>query len=277
MSENPATVRTEKTLFDVLRDIWAARIAMLVTGFAGFAVAFTFVTLARPYYRAEMILAPASPIGQGGFQLPTLPDRMLWQSQSVQNYPNFMKFENKFNAPSVAGLLLEDEKIVRGLILDQTFDFIAPEVSWTPEKLSRYLTRSVRLEPVGNTPLRKLVYLHPDRNFAAYLIERVHQITDTLIRQTLRLETQERIAYLHESLSKTVNPEHRRALADLLMEQERLKMLVSMDQPYAASIVEPASSGVKPDWPHPRFVFPTFILIGFFLGFVIYGIFYLHD
>ncbi|MCB1680475.1 MAG: hypothetical protein H6858_05215 [Rhodospirillales bacterium] len=277
MSEFPPTVRAEKTLFDVFRDVWSARYAMLIVGFAGFVLAFTFVTLARPYYRAEMILAPASPIGQGGFQLASLPDRMLWQSQSVQNYPDFMRFENKFNAPSVAGLLLEDEKVKAALAMDRPFEFMPVEQRWTPEKLSRYLSRFVRMEPVGNTPLRKLVYLHPNRTLASYILERLHQITDTLIRQNIRLETQERIEYLQDALSRTVNPDHRRALADLLMEQERVKMLVSIDQPYAASVVEPASSGIRPDWPDPMFVFPAFILAGFFLGFLIHGVRHLHD
>lgn len=267
----------EKNLFDVLRDLWRARLAMAVCGFAGFVLALTFITLARPYFRAEMVVAPASPIaGQGGFQLSSLPDRTLWQSQSVQNYPDFLRFENKFSAPTVAGLLLEDERVKSGLPSDRAFDFLEPERVWTAETLALYLARRVTLEPVGNTPLRRLVYSHPDRDFAVYMLERIHHITDTLIRQNIRLETQERIEYLQQALGRTANPDHRRALADLLMEQERLRMMVSMDQPYAASIVEPPSAGVKPAWPDARLIFPAFILVGGFLGFLIYGARHIH-
>lgn len=261
----------EKTLFDVMRDLWRARYAIAVTGFAGFVLALTFVTLARPYYRAEMVIAPASPIGQSGFQLSALPDRTLWHSQSIQNYPDFMRFENKLTASSVAGLLLEDEQIKNGLAGDRPFHFWGESKLWTPETFSLYLARNVSLEPVGNTPLRKIVYMHPERAYAVYMLERLHHITDTLIRQNIRLETQERIEYLQQALARTANPDHRRALADLLMEQERLRMMVSMDQPYAASVVEPPSAGVKPAWPDARFVFPAFILVGCFLGFLIYG------
>ncbi len=283
MSENadvpPHAVSSgEKTLFDVIRDLWRARLAMAVFGFAGFVLALTFVTLARPYYRAEMVVAPASPIaGQGGFQLSSLPDPALWQSQSIQNYPDFLRFENKFSAPTVAGLLLEDERIKGGLPLDRAFDLFEPERVWTPETVALYLARRVTLEPVGNTPLRRLVYAHPDRDYAVYMLERIHHITDTLIRQNIRLETQERIEYLQEALGRTANPDHRRALADLLMEQERLRMMVSMDQPYAASIVEPPSAGVKPAWPDARLLFPAFILVGCFLGFLIYGARHIHE
>ena len=273
-----AVVSGEKSLFDVLRDLWRARYAMTVVGFAGLVFGFTFITLAVPSYRAEMVVAPASPIGgHGGFQLPILPDIRLWESQSIQNYPDFMRFENKYGAPTVAGLLMEDSKVKEGVFHDRGFSFQEGKRDWTPETLSRYLQRSVRLEPVGNTPLRRFVYMHPNRDFAVYMLGRIHYITDTLIRQNIRLETQERIEYLQDALTRTANPDHRRALADLLMEQERLRMMVSMDQPYAASIVEPPSAGVKPEWPDALLVFPVFFLVGCFLGFLFYGARHIHE
>ncbi len=286
----------EKSFFDVMLDIWKARYVMAVMAFAAFALALTFMLLARPYYRAEMIIAPASPISDpSGFKIKNYPDATLWQNQNVQNYPDFLKFSNKFNAPSVARLLLEDKKIIKGLQDDKAMEIgnsaskksrsdiskSDPEYSikenpkikkWTAEKLSAYLKKKVHLEPLGNTPLRKLVYFHPDREFASYFLGRVYSVTDALIRQSVRLKTQERIDYLQESLSKLTNPDHRRALTNLLMEEERLKMLVSIDQPYASSVVEPPASSEKPAWPDPFLIFPVFILAGAFIGFIFHGL-----
>lgn len=273
-----AVFSSEKTLFDVLRDIWRARYAMVFSAAVAAVFAILFVRSAVPFHRAEMVIAPASPIGgQSRFQLPVMPDFRLWESQSLQNYPDFMRFENKFNASSVAGLLLEDARVEEGLFGDRAFIFLDGESDWTPEALSRYLQRRVKLEPVGNTPLRKLVYMHPDRAFAMYMLGRIHHITDTLIRQNIRLETQERIEYLQDALTRTANPDHRRALADLLMEQERLRMMVSMDQPYAASIVEPPSAGLRADWPDLLLIFPAFILVGCLAGFLFYGARHIHE
>lgn len=69
-----------------------------------------------------------------------------------------------------------------------------------------------------------------------------------------------------------MNPEHRRALTNLLMEQERVKMLVSIDQSYTATIVEPAANLPKPSWPKPLLILPIFMMIGAVLGFVLHGV-----
>jgi hypothetical protein len=114
-------------------------------------------------------------------------------------------------------------------------------------------------------------YLHPDRRFAAYFLRQAHALTDGLIRQRLKAEAQERAAYLKEALQKASHPEHKRALTGLLLEQERLLMLVSIDQPFAASLVEPPSASLKPAWPDKLLLFPAFIFAGAMAGFILYG------
>lgn len=103
-------------------------------------------------------------------------------------------------------------------------------------------------------------------------LHRLHNVTDGLIRHGMRKDVNERIAYLNTAISETMNPDHRRAMTDLLMEQERLKMLVSIDQPYAASVVVPAAHSVKPVWPDTVLVYVSFIAVGAFLGFVVFSL-----
>ncbi len=117
-----------------------------------------------------------------------------------------------------------------------------------------------------------MIYLHPDKKFAVNMVKRIHRITDEMIRARILVETNQRIDYLNASLGKTTNPDHKRSLANLLMEQERLKMMVSLDQPYAASIIEPAYSSVRARWPDHYIIYPVFIFIGMLLGFVTYGL-----
>ncbi len=261
----------EKSLFDLFRDLRDAKFYIL-GGILAFLVAgFVFLSFATPYYSASIILSPASPIGQNSYKMSQPSDPRLWQSQSVRNYPDFIRFENKYSAPSVARLLLEDKAIYEGLAKDKAFVFSSVDLPRESGALAAYLSRRVRLEPVGNTPLRRLTYYHPDPVFASYLLTRLHHITDMLIRQGIRIETQERIAYLQDALIRTANPDHRRALTDLLMEQERLRMLVSIEQPYAASVVEPSAPSVKPEWPDFALVLVVFSLLGAVFGFIIFG------
>jgi len=266
-------IMSEKTLYDVLRDIWCAKFWMLGFVIIMTIAAFVFLSVANDFYRAEMIIAPASPMGQtlkkggdvgeGSTQL---------GEEDFQSNAAFLRFENTYNGASVANFLVRDKDIISGLALDRNFEFSENLEKWDAENLSEYLKKRIRLEPVSGTPLRRMIYLHPDKKFAVDMVKRIHRITDEMIRARILVETNQRIDYLNASLGKTTNPDHKRSLANLLMEQERLKMMVSLDQPYAASIIEPAYSSVRARWPDPYIIYPVFIFIGMLLGFVTYGL-----
>ncbi|MCD8493953.1 MAG: hypothetical protein LRY39_00710 [Alphaproteobacteria bacterium] len=58
----------------------------------------------------------------------------------------------------------------------------------------------------------------------------------------------------------------------MLLEQERLNMLVSIDQPYAADIVENAASSSRPLWPDIPLAAVLLVLAGMALGFAAFGL-----
>ncbi len=262
----------EKSLADVLREVWQAKLWMLFFGIAALVAAFLFLSLANPFIRAEMIVAPATPIGNHPQATPDFEGIIELQTGVMTGSAAFTRFETIYNGVSVAKMLVQDEKVLKGLVQDQAFRFSEAERDWTAEKLSVYLKRRIKLEPVAATPLRRLVYLHPDRDFAVYLIGRIHRITDEMIRVSILQEVKGRIDYLSKALERTQNADHRRALTELLMEQERLKMLVSLDQPYAAAIVEPPASSVRVAWPDRYLIFGGFAVFGLLLGFLVFGL-----
>lgn len=267
------SIPPEKTLFDVLRDMWQAKIYMLSFAAIMVVIAFAFITLANPFYRAQMIIAPASPMGQGLSDGVRVHEGTLQaQREDFMSNAAFLRFENIYDGVSVANFLLQDEDIINGLAADRLFEFSEPFSVESAEALSGYLQKRVILEPVSGTPLRRISYMHPNKAFAVELIKRIHRLTDEMIRARILVETTQRIDYLNVALAKTQNPDHRRSIASLLMEQERLKMMVSLDQPYAASIVEPAYVSSKSKWPDPYVIYPAFIFIGFLFGFVIFGL-----
>lgn len=266
-------VLPEKTLFDVLHDVWRAKIYILGSCGIMLMLSFVFMGMAQDYYRAEMILAPAIPMGQGmstGSQRPE--GTIQIQNDDLQSSAAFLRFQTIYDGVSVASILMQDKNILAALTFDRPFEFSKARNKWSAESLSEYLSNRVVLESVSGTPLRRLVYLHPNKDFAAAMVARVHRISDEMIRVRLLREANGRIDYLNDSLSRVQNPDHRRSLAALLMEQERLKMLVSLDQPFAASIVEPPSVSSRPHWPDPYVVYPVFLLVGFLMGFVVYGL-----
>ncbi len=271
---NHNNITAEKTLFDVLRDLWRAKIYLLVFSATLLLFAFVFISFAKDFYRAEMIIAPATHMGQGAS-----PARnnigegsISVQSSTFKSNEAFLRFENIYSGVSVATILLQDKEIMTALKHDFNFEFSNPRNNWDASSLSEYLSMRINLEPVSGTPLRKITYLHPNKEFAVYMISRIHGVSDEIIRNNILKEVVGRINYLNSALAKTTNPSHRRSLAALLMEQERLKMLVSIDQPYAASIIEPAHVLSKPRWPDPYVIYPMFLFIGLLMGFIVYGL-----
>ena len=267
----------QKTLIDLCADLWHAKVYILCGLLVALVLAGGFIVSATPYYKARAVLSPANPINgtdvsslladEGLFALGSLAQRM-----GGANSSDFTRFENTYAGPSVAELLIKDPAIREGLMKDPAFGAVKSEAEWNAVRVADYIEERVRLEPLGATPMRRMVYLHPGREFGSYFLQNLHRLTDELIRQKIRQEATQRVRYLQDSVVKTSNPDHKRALTALLMEQERLLMLVSIEMPYAATVVEPPSASRAPAWPDPLLIFPVFALVGMVVGFVIFSI-----
>jgi len=139
------------------------------------------------------------------------------------------------------------------------------------EALSVYLQRNVQISPIGASPLRRINYRHADSEFASALLRKIHLVADQMIRRDRRQQSQSRVDYLQNVLGKTVHPDHRKGITDLLMQQEHIQMLANLDEAYAAIIVEPANTGPEADWPNPTLVWAIAIFVGLLLGFVVWS------
>ncbi len=268
---------SEPTLGDLLQDLWQAKFALLWGGGIGLVIAVLFLATAVPHYRASMLVAPAER-RTGPDIKALLPDNSSFAVQYLMNSigspdsGDYMRFENILRETTVAGRLLEDERIVKGVAADRRFSFENESAAGSAEKFSAYLTKSIAVEPVGTTPMRRLVYKHPDRAFAGYMLTRVYQTADDIIRQEIRDKTQSREAYLQNALATVDHPDHRRALTSLLMEQEHVRMILAMDEPFAAIIAEPPAAGVRPYWPRKTVIVPAGVLAGMVLAYMALGL-----
>lgn len=267
------TTTAEPTLGDVLHDLWRAKISVLIGAAIGIVIAAILLTLSVPQYRAEMLVGPAERQASGSDIKALLPDnssfavQYLVSSLGTRDSTDFMRFEQTLRGTAAARLLMEDDKIKNGAAMDRTFAFSAQNIVKTPEQLAAYLAKHVIVETVGTTPMRRIVYRHPDPSFAVYLLTRLQQIGDELIREDVRATAEHRADYLEKALEIETNPDHRRALTALLMEQEHVKMLLSIDEPFAAMIAEPAAASPKPDRPRKSLIVAVAMAVGMFLGY----------
>lgn len=265
---------SEPTLGDIARLLWAARKRLFAGAILGLACGFIFLVCAIPHYRVSMVLAPADRAPKADIKalLPDNPSfalQYLVNSVGAQDSSEFLRFENMLRGPGVAAVLLKDKRIVDGVVKNKPFIFSAAKRADTAQELSDIFMDEVVIEPVGNTPLRRVFIDTAQPEFGVYLMNQIYNQTDALIRDAIEQQAQSRAVYLRETLGKVSNPDHRRALTSLLMEQEHIQMILAADEPYAAMIVEQASISSRPVWPRRTLILAGFAFVGMILMFVL--------
>lgn len=262
----------EPTLADIIRLICKARLYIISGAIIALVLAAVLLQFIPASYRAVMIVAPADGYALGDYasshggststydKVVSLP---FWRPMEPEGIStDFYRFVQIARGPAAAAILLKDAAVKKRL---------GARVHGSPDYLAEYMGRHVDIQPVGATPLRKMTYYHPDKEFAAAFLRKIHLVADQMIRRDRRKTAQARIAYLTGSLNKTANPDHRRIITGLLMQQEHILMLANLDEAYAAIVVEPAAASAKPMWPDRPMLLAGFAFIGAFSGYLFWA------
>jgi uncharacterized protein involved in exopolysaccharide biosynthesis len=256
-------------LTDLQNDPWGTlwphrRIGLIGLG-AGMVAGLVLCLILPAKWEARMLVGPA---GRGASadlsallpaaQSPTI--QYVLQRVGSVTAADFSVYETLLTSPRVATALQKD-----GAMGEKLGD-LCRACADTPAALAQWLSANVRVSPVGTTQMRRISLRLHDREFATDLLRALHRLTDETIRVDARARTDERISYLRAQLGMVANPDHRDALVGLLKEQERTRMMVGIDQDYAAEAVDPASISNKPAFPDPGIFIPVFGLLGLIAG-----------
>ena len=268
--------QTDLNLIEVLRELWGARFFLGGGLCVGLLIALAFIVMANPKIEARMVIGPAQVMDmsmqaryQDGQNSYMMAQENVSPSEGVSH---FTRFEAMMRGVSVSRLLLRDKRIAEGLKSDRAFVFSGAREDVQAMELAEYIRNRVKVDPFGETAMRSLLYRHNDSVFAAYFLQQIHRISDQLIRADIRGQVDQRIAYLERVIAKTYNPDQRRIMTNLLLEQERMRMIVSMDAPVAAMVIEPAASGARSVWPDPYLFYGGLGLLGLMIGYLAFGV-----
>ncbi len=287
----------EAPLGRLLADLVRLRLRLLGTTVAGLCLTLAALWVLEPRYTATMMVGPTSRLGPAGMgpALPAgtggLPRALAEPGSGEEALSDYARYLELLTAPPVAAGLAADPEIMTtifrhhwdpaagrwrepatpGFLVRRLFFGIAGQTAWSPpdaEQLSRYLARSIRIERVGTSPIRRVTYQHRDRAFALRLLGRLHAVADGLIRDEAGRRIAVEIDYLRGRLTEVTIQEHRIAMTSLLGDQERIRMMISVDLPFAADSVVPPTAAALPDWPDPTVLLPFGALVGFAAGLI---------
>jgi uncharacterized protein involved in exopolysaccharide biosynthesis len=244
-----------------------------VGGVLGCVAAFVFFALAVPQTRVTMLIGPADNQARTDLKalLPDNPSfalQYLVSTMGAQDSSDFARFEQTLRGPMVAAQVVEDPVFEKAFARSGRFVFSRRDKIDGAGDLSERMVKKIRIESVGNTAMRRIIFDHPDGTTGMAILNRLYTETDRMIRADMTMRARERARYLKETLQSEQHPDHRRALTALLMEQEHILMILSMEEPFAAVVAEPPYASIKPVWPRKPVALAGFLLAGMMMGYV---------
>lgn len=144
-------------------------------------------------------------------------------------------------------------------------DWVEPDA----EAVARALRERLTIVTVGSGPMRRIQFRDADRAFALELLDRLAAAADAQLRAEAARRSRAEIAYVRARRDAVSMAEHRKALTDLLSDQERVLIMIEVDLPLAADPIVPPFAAQQPDWPNPQAVIAAALALGLVAGVVL--------
>lgn len=259
------------SLADFILHIWRARVFLVIGAALGAVIALALVFLLRPQYEIRMIIAPPR---QGAESLDFLagdlpPVLSPLAGQAASRDGEYTRFQQSLRGPAAAAVLIKMDGMTGALNEKSLFRGGGGRFS-DAIGVADHLEHAVRIDPLGATESLRLSYRHPDAEAGRKMLRNLVRIADQLIRLDVRRDVEARIEWLKRELKSTLNPEHKQALTRLLMAEERRRMLLSIETPYALSIIEDATASPQPVVPDAMILFPVLVFFGMLGGVLVF-------
>lgn len=148
----------------------------------------------------------------------------------------------------------------------------APEQPWRePDsaRLERYLDEEVLALRGTKDPITRILYDNADPAFGKYLLGRMNEISDNIVRMQNLDRARAYTRYLSAKLPTVMVLEQKQALTSILSDQEKSIMMASTPLPYAAVPVDTVNASEQPTRPNGLRLLIAFLGVGLVVGIVL--------
>nr|WP_243451746.1 Wzz/FepE/Etk N-terminal domain-containing protein [Sphingosinicella soli] len=278
-------------LFGIMTVLWKRRLVILLAAMLGVGAAVIYLHYATFYYTSELRVTPvqedAGNLGGGLGGLASMAGFSLGKGMQATSFDLYLE---ELGSREVAQELSLDHALMQTVFVDRwdarTGQWRQPQgnlesvkravkrllgvpiYSWRPPgapDLQQYIVTNLEVEDSDEKSATVLRFEHRDPRFAHTLLWRLHRTADDAVSRRALARTTAYIAYLEAKLAQVTLTEHRQALGQSLIEQERQRMIASSGLPYAADPLGDVAVSPRPTWPRPLSV----LLLGLIGGGVI--------
>ena len=278
--------------FDTLLSLlWQKKAAIAQTILLFVMLALFFLWHATPLYSVTMVIGPTSATGAAamGARAPeeTYISPSMAEHAANENLSDYARYQQLLTSYDAAMRLANDTPSLMQSLFQNEWDAknnrwafpLSPRsllaelqaravggAGWhapDAERLQSYLKTNLLVTPVAGSPMRRLTLRHADKGIAVNMLWGLHKAADSILREEASRRSDAIITYINTQLQSVTIAEHRAALTRLLAEQERTRLLISVDLPYAADLIEPPRAGSNPVWPNAMLFLSFAVLAGF--------------
>lgn len=280
----------EFNIFSIIPMIWSRRLHIIIGVAVGLAVAVAYLWNASYTYTAQFKVVPSESDGRKMSGLTALAS-LAGSSGASQTASPFTLYLVGLTGRDVAVALSADDTLMHTVFAGQ-WDPVAkrwrkpqsaiaslrafagsllgvPQRDWAPPgpaQLQGFISANLDISEDKKTAIADIKFDHRNPQFAIHFLQRLHQANDQIIRNRMLHRTSAYIRYLQQQLGRVTLAEHRMALAQILSEQEKLRMMASANVPYAAEPFGEITASAAPTSPNVLLVVIICCGIGGLIG-----------
>jgi uncharacterized protein involved in exopolysaccharide biosynthesis len=285
----PAGKRTDATFVqDVMAASWAYGWLVALVVVIAIALGVVWIIQSPVRYTSRLIVMPTEASQQlsdllrnsGGSSLAS----SLGSLTGSEQVTYFDKFSKQLTSVGTAGSLKAHSGLIEGLMdlrwndqkkiwestsiatpikaalgLDTTADTSAQAVA-------EFLRKNLGQEQDRDTPITTLSIDAQDAEVARQTLALIYQYSDDQIKKSTYEQTQSKLEYLQRRLQSVTVNDYRQTLIGLILDQEKILMLIQPNLPFAAQTLEQPEILSEPSSPKKGRTLIAAILIGLVVG-----------
>lgn len=255
-------------LDQLLRGIWLRRWPLVLATALILALGATLILAWPRHYLAQAMVAPAETSGVATSTL--MSPAPLIQGGLLDNRAsgNFGIYLDALRAPEAAGMLARETGLLPYLTALRAagpLGFLRQHFGWRIEAdlddAETWLEQRFSATQGIATATVTLALEHRDRAAALDALQRLHRLAEAKVRTDLLQQAQQRIAAIEARLATERDLFQRGALFDLLGAQQRIALVVAVDQAVAARLVSAPMVGIRPSLPNRPLLLLLLVLV----------------
>ncbi|KGM34794.1 Wzz/FepE/Etk N-terminal domain-containing protein [Inquilinus limosus] len=280
---------------EMVGSAWRHRWLVVLAIVAAVALGVLFIIVSPTRYTSRLIVMPTEASQQLSDLLRNAGASALASSLTSltgnEQITYFDRFSKQLTAVSTAAALKEHKGLIESLMdlrwndqrkIWESTSFLTPikaalgldtSVDTSAQAVAEFLRKNLNQEQDRDSPITTLSLDAADAEVARQALGYLHRYSDDQIKQAIYQQTQSKLEYLQRRLQNVTVNDYRQTLIGLILDQEKILMLIQPNLPFAAEALEQPEVLTEPSSPKKVRILVLAGLIGLVVGaFIAYRI-----